>query len=54
MARGADFDQEILTERRTRLEFVTATTSDLDGVVIGVNIGFHVALRSALVCKKGA
>ncbi len=54
MAGGAHFDEEVLTERRARLEFVAATTSDLDGVVIGVNVGFHVALRSTLLCKKGA
>jgi hypothetical protein len=41
VARGADFNVEFLTEGRTRFELVTATTDDLDGFVIGVNIGFH-------------
>ena len=55
VARGTYFDQEILAERGTRLEFVATTTGNLDGVVIGVNVGFHLlALRSTLLCKKGA
>ena len=41
VARGANFNKEILAERRTRFKFVAATTGDFDPVVIGVNIGFH-------------
>src|SRR5210317_1941494 len=41
VARGAHFDVEFLAERRARFKFVAATTDDLDGFVIGVNVGFH-------------
>ena len=41
VARGAHFNPEILAERRTRREFVATTTGDLDGVVTGMNVGFH-------------
>ena len=41
VAGGAHFDQEVLAERRTRREFIAATTSDLDVGIVGMDIGFH-------------
>ena len=41
VTRGAHFYRQILAERRTRREFVTATTVHLDVGVIGMNVGFH-------------
>ena len=41
MAGGADFDLEILTQRRTGREFVAAAAADLDFRVVGVGICFH-------------
>ena len=55
VARGAHFNKEILAERRARCELIATTTGDLDGVVIGMDVGFHfLALPSGLLHKKGA
>jgi len=37
----ANFDQQVLTQRRAGGEFVAATTGHLDVAVIGMNVGFH-------------
>ena len=54
MTGGADLDHQVFAERRARREFIAATTGDLDVGVIGVNVGFHVALPSALTGEKAA
>jgi hypothetical protein len=41
VARGAHFNQEILTEGRAGCELVATTTGDFDVVVIGMYFGFH-------------
>ena len=41
MARRTDLDQEVFTQRRAGVEFVTATTGHFDIAVIGMNVGFH-------------
>jgi hypothetical protein len=52
---GANLDEEVFAERRTRREFITATTGYLDTSVVGMDVGFHcLALRSTQACEKGA
>src|ERR1700744_2923439 len=41
MAAGTNFDLQILTDGRTRLELVAAGARDRDLLVIGMNAGFH-------------
>jgi hypothetical protein len=54
VTRRAHFDKEIVAEGRTGFKFIAATTGDLNGVVIGVSIGFHGgSLRKVLLRKKG-
>jgi len=51
----ANFDREILTERRAGREFVAAATGHFDVTVIGVYIGFHSRSSSGgKRLKKGA
>jgi hypothetical protein len=55
MTGRAHLDQKVFAERRTRREFVAATTGDLDIAVVRVNVGFHGWLSGALEsAKKGA
>ena len=41
MAGRADFNLQVVTERRTRLEGIPAGAGDRDGFVIGVDGGLH-------------
>ena len=41
VARRTHFDQKVLAQGRAGREFVAATTSHFDVVVIGMNVGFH-------------
>ena len=51
MAGGANLDQKVLAERRTRRELVAATTRYFDVAVVRVDIGFHgLALRGTREC----
>ena len=55
MTGRAHLDQKVFAERRTRREFVAATTSDLYIAVVRMNVGFHGLLSGALEsAKKGA
>jgi hypothetical protein len=41
MAVGTNFDLQILTDGRTRLELIAARARDRDLFVIGMDAGFH-------------
>ena len=53
VARGAHFDKEILAERRARFKFVAATTGNLDGIVVRMNVGFHFCSPEHATSEKG-
>jgi hypothetical protein len=53
VAGGANLDKKVLTERGARREFVATTTGDLDGFVIGVNVGFHFDSPERTAWRKG-
>ena len=48
MTLGAHIDVDVFLERRARLDDVAATAGRLDGVVLGMNAGFHVCPTQGL------
>ena len=50
----AHFDEEVLTKGGASREFVAAATGNLDIVVGGMNLGFHLGRPEVLQCAKGA
>jgi hypothetical protein len=52
MAVGTNFDLQILTDGRTRLEFVATGARDRDLFVIGMDAGFHGKPRIAVAAES--
>jgi hypothetical protein len=53
MAVGADFDLQVVSQSRPRLERIAARAAHVDLFVIGVRVGFHGISQSGRVLPAG-
>jgi hypothetical protein len=53
MTGGANLDQEVFAERRTRRELITTTAGNFDICVVGMDVGFHCLSPAHSSVRKG-